>query len=190
MASIPRDEASYGAALDYVRAARQQAAKCSNPFVDSWLISVESKVHISVGSHVAALRAIDQAREKLASSGLIADLPWFDYHDSNLLSGIVGFALLRDRQIGASRAALTDAVTHLPAQAVKQRGQRLVELAMVDLAGGDLDRACVTASEAAGLLRSTEYAFGVGRIREFRRAVEPWASSAPVRTLDEQLAVL
>src|SRR5262249_8468542 len=123
-----------------------------------------SFIHTSAGSHAAALGAIDLAREKLAGSSSTADPPWLDYHDETRLLGIAGFALLRDRQIGASRAALTDVVARLPARDVKLRGQRLVELALVDLAGGDLDRACATAGEAADLLRSTEYAFGVGRL--------------------------
>jgi hypothetical protein len=190
MARIPEAEASYSAALDYIRAARHQAGKCPNARVESWLVATESKVHTSAGSHAAALRAIDRARDKLTGPHSTADPPWFDYHDETRLSGIAGYALLCDHQIEASRAALSDVVAHLPARAVKSRGQRLVELALVDLAGGDLDRACATASEAADLLRTTDYAFGVGRLREFRRAVEPWASSTPVRELDEQLAEL
>src|SRR5215472_12008147 len=141
VAHIPAAEANYSAALDYVRAARHQAGKHPNALVESWLMAEESFIHTSAGSHAAALRANDRAREKLAGPSSTADPPWLDYHDETRLSGIAGYALLRDRQIEASRAALSDVVARLPARAVKIRGQRLVELALVDLAGGDLDRA-------------------------------------------------
>jgi len=66
----------------------------------------------------------------------------------------------------------------------------LADIATVELAGGDLDQACASAGEAADSLRRAGYAVGLGRLREFRRSVEKWADSTPVRALDEQLAVL
>jgi len=117
-------------------------------------------------------------------------LPWFDYYDSTRLSGFAGYALLRDGQLEASRAALTDAAAHLARPAVKQRSVFLADIATVELAGGDVDQACATAGDAVDQLRRAGYAVGVGRLREFRRAVEPWSNSTPVRALDEQLAVL
>lgn len=82
------------------------------------------------------------------------------------------------------------AAGQLPRTAVKQKAVFLADIATVDLAGGELDRACASAGEAAESLRQVAYAHGASRLREFRRAVEPWADSAPVRTLDEQLAML
>ena len=64
---------------------------------------------------------------------------------------------------------------------MKQRAVFLADIATVDLATGDLDQACATAGEAADQLRRAGYAVGVGRLREFRRSVEPWANSTPVR---------
>jgi len=190
VAFIPAADFGYSAALDYLRAAAHQAGKHPDGRVASWLSAVESEIQTNAGSHVEALGAIDRAREKLASPGLIADLPWFDYYDSTRLSGFAGYALLRDGQNEASRAALTDAADHLPRAAVKQRAVFLADIAAVELAGGDLDRACASAGDAADQLRRAGYAVGVGRLREFRRAVEPWSNSTPVRALDEQLAVL
>jgi len=55
------------------------------------------------------------------------------------------------------------------------------------VAYGTLFPACVKAAES---LRQVGYAHGAWRLREFRRSVEPWADSVPVRELDEQLAML
>ena len=190
VAFIPAADYSYNAALDYLRAAAHQVGKHPDGRVASWLSAVESEIRTNAGAHAEARAAVDQARERLANPGLIADLPWFDYYDSTRLSGFAGYALLRDRQHAAARTALTGAAEHLPRAAVKQRAVFLADIATVDLATGDLDHACATAGEAADQLRRAGYAVGVGRLRDFRRAVEPWANSTPVRTLDEQLAVL
>jgi len=190
VAFIPAADFGYSAALDYLRAAASQVGKHPDGRVASWLSAVESEIRTNAGSHAEALGAIDSAREKLANPGLIADLPWFDYYDSTRLSGFAGYALLRDGQLEASRAALTDAAAHLPRAAVKQRAVFLADIATVELAGGDVDQACATAGDAVDQLRRAGYAVGVGRLREFRRAVEPWSNSTPVRALDEQLAVL
>ncbi len=73
---------------------------------------------------------------------------------------------------------------------MKQKAVFLADIATVELAGGDLDQACASAGQAADLLRRAGYAVGLGRLREFRRSVQQWADATPVRTLDEQLAVL
>jgi len=190
VAFIPAADFGYSAALDYLRAAAYQTGKNPDGRVASWLSAVESEILTDAGSHAEALGAIDRARERLANPAVIADLPWFDYYDSTRLSGFAGYALLRDRQTGAARAALTDAADHLPRPAIKQRAVFLADIATVDLAVGDLDKACATAGEAADQLRRAGYAVGVGRLRDFRRSVEPWANSTPVRALDEQLAIL
>ena len=190
VAFIPAADYCYSAALDYLRAAGHQTSKHPDGRVASWLSAVESEIRTNAGTHAEALGAVDRAREKLADPGLIADLPWFDYYDSTRLSGFAGYALLHDKQIEGSRAALTDAAERLPRAAVKQKAVFLADIATAELAGGDLDRACATAGDAAEQLRRAGYAVGVGRLREFRRAVGQWSDSTPVKALDEQLAVL
>lgn len=190
VAFIPAADHCYSAALDYLRAASHQTGKHPDGRVASWLSAVESEIRADAGTRAEALGAVDRAREKLANPGLIADLPWFDYYDSTRLSGFAGYALLRDGQFEASKASLTDAAGHLPRPAVKQKAVFFADIATVELAGGDLDQACASAGDAADSLRRAGYAVGLGRLREFRRSVEQWADSTPVRALDEQLAVL
>ncbi|HET9894629.1 MAG TPA: helix-turn-helix transcriptional regulator [Streptosporangiaceae bacterium] len=190
MSFIPAADREYSAALDYLKAAGQQAAKHPDGRVESWLAAAEAEFRANAGAHAASLKAIDLARDRLAKPGLIADLPWLDFYDSTRLSGFAGYALARDGQLEASKASLMAAAEQLPRTAVKQKAVFLADIATVELAGGELDRACASASEAAESLRLVAYAHGAWRLREFRRSVEPWADSAPVRTLDEQLAML
>jgi hypothetical protein len=78
----------------------------------------------------------------------------------------------------------------MPRTAVKQRAVFLTDIASVELACGDLDKACATAGDAADHLRQAGYAVGFGRLCDFRGSLMPWSDSTPVRALDEQLAAL
>ncbi len=190
MAFIPAADRGYAAAVEYLRGAGRHAARRPDNRVTSWLHAVESEIQANAGSHDAALAAIDQAREALAKPGLTADLPWFDYYDETRLSGFAGYATLRAGRFEESRAALTDALGRLPRTAVKQRAVFLTDIATVEFSSGDLDQACRTAGDAADQLRQAGYAVGFGRLRDFRRSVERWSDSTPVRVLHEQLAAL
>ncbi len=189
-AFIPAADHGFGAALDYLRGAAQHAAKRPDARVASWLYAIESEFHTKAGEPKAALAAIDRALDVLNRPGLAVDLPWFDYYDSTRLSGFAGYALLHAGKFEDSRTALTSALGQMPDTAVKQRAVFLTDVASVELACGDLDKACATAGDAADQLRQAGYAVGFGRLRDFRGSLVPWSDSTPVRALDEQLAAL
>ena len=190
LAFIPAADYGFGAALDYLRSAARHAEKHPDRRVASWLYAVESEIQTNAGSHAAALTAIERALATLQRPGLDRDLPWFDYYDATRLSGFAGYATLRAGRLDESRTALTAALEQLPAGAVKQKAVFLTDIASVDLACGDLDKACALAADAAQQLHHAGYAMGFGRLREFRAAVARWSDSTPVRALDEQLAAL
>jgi tetratricopeptide (TPR) repeat protein len=160
-AFIPAADHGFAAALDYLRGATHHVGKRPDGRVASWLCAVESEIQTNAGAHTAALVSIDRAREELASPGLAADLPWFDYYDATRLSGFAGYATLRAGRPEESRAALTDALGHLPRTAVKQRAVFLADIASVELSCGDLDQACRIAADAAGELQQAGYAVGL-----------------------------
>jgi transcriptional regulator with XRE-family HTH domain len=189
-AFIPAADRGFASALDYLRGAASHVSKRPDGRVASWVHAVESEIQTNAGANTAALVSIDRARKALAEPGLPADLPWFDYYDATRLSGFAGYASLKAGRPDESRAALTGALGHLPRAAVKQRAVFLADIASVELSVGDLDQACRIAGDAAEELQQAGYAIGFGRLREFRRSVERWADSAPVRALDEQLAAL
>ncbi|MGH7746492.1 MAG: transcriptional regulator, partial [Candidatus Dormibacteria bacterium] len=137
-----------------------------------------------------ALHAIDRARHALAAPGLTPELPWFDYYDATRLNGFAGYATLRAGRYDDARTELSAALGKLSRSAVKQRAVFLTDLATVELHDGNVDHACTIASDAARQLHQAGYATGAARLREFRDALEPWKTTTPVRTLDEQLAAL
>ena len=191
VAFIPAAEHGFHAALDYLRAAASHLGKHPHSPMASWLAAVESELHTNAGNTNAALAAVERAREILGQpSGLAGELPWFDYYNATRLAGFAGYATLRAGRLQDARDALSDALGILPRSAVKQRAIYLTDLATVELRDNDLDQACRRAAEAAEQLHQAGYAAGTSRLQDFRAAVDPWKTSAPVRALDEQLTTL
>jgi transcriptional regulator with XRE-family HTH domain len=190
IAFIPAADHVFTATLDYLRGAAHHVSKHPHGPVASWLAAVESEMHTNAGSHTAALGAIDRAREALDRPGLNPALPWFDYYNATRLAGFAGYTTLRAGKFDDARTALTDALADMPRSAVKQRAVFLVDLATVELRGGEVDKACLIAGDAADQLHQAGYATGSDRLREFRQAVDPWKASPAVRLLDEQFAAV
>ena len=84
--------------------------------------------------------------------------------------------------------SLSQTLSGLSDDAVKQRAVVLADLAAAHLAKGDLDQSCAIASDAVDRLRQAGYATGLDRLRALRSSMTPWATSAPVRNLDQHLA--
>lgn len=190
VAFIPAAEHGFHAALDYLHGAAKHVEREPHGAVSSWLSAVESEMHTNAGNHTAALHAVDRARDTLTAPSLSQALPWFDYFNDTRLAGFAGYTTLRAGKYDDARAELGGALDTLPRSAIKQRAVFLADLATVELHDGNIDHACRIASDAADQLRQAGYATGAGRLREFRSAVEPWKTSAPVKALDEQLATL
>jgi hypothetical protein len=189
-AFIPAADGSYEAALDYLRGAAVHVERQPHGPVSSWLAAIESEMHTNAGATGRALAAVDRARTALEVPGLHPMLPWFDYYDVTRLDGFAGYAELHAQHFDQSRATLTNALDQLPRRAVKQRAVFLCDLATVQLHDGEVDEACRVAIQAADHLHRAGYATGSGRLREFRAALQPWAASRAVRTLDDRLATL
>jgi transcriptional regulator with XRE-family HTH domain len=190
VAFIPAAEYGFTAALDYLHGAGQHLKSEPHGPMESWLAAVESEMHTNAGNTTAALHALDRARDALAVPGLAPQLPWFDYYDATRLAGFAGYATLRAGRYDDARTELGTALGELARSAVKQRAVFLADFATVELHDGNLDHACKIAADAADQLHQAGYATGAGRLREFRAALQPWQTTIPVRTLDEQLAAL
>lgn len=190
VAFIPAAEHGFTAALDYLHGAGEQLRSRSCGPIASWLAAVESEMHTNAGNPTIALHALDRARDALAVSGLTAELPWFDYYDATRLCGFAGYATLCAGRYDDARAELGTALDKLSRSAIKQRAVFLADLATVEVYDGDLDHACIIATDAARQLHQAGYATGAGRLRDFRAVLEPWQTAIPVRALDEQLAAL
>ncbi len=190
VAFIPAAEHGFTAALDYLHGAATHLKPQPHGPITSWLAAVESEMHTNAGNPTAALHALDRARDALAAPGLTLELPWFDYYDATRLAGFTGYATLRAGRYDDARTELDTALGTLSRSAVKQRAVFLTDLATVELHDGNLDHACTIAADAADKLHQAGYATAAGRLRKFRIALDPWKTTTPVRSLDEQLAAL
>jgi hypothetical protein len=75
----------------------------------------------------------------------------------------------------------------MPEHDGKQRVVILGDLAAVEAAARNPEKACARAEEALDQLAVTWYATGMDRIREVRRALQPWSDQEYVRHLDDRL---
>jgi hypothetical protein len=115
---------------------------------------------------------------------------WMDYYDGSRLNGFKGFAYLTAGRPAEARAALSDALSALDLDAVKQRAVFLTDLATTHVREGEIDQGAELASQAAVELTRAGYATSKERLREFRDLVKPWQDRASVKELDERLALL
>lgn len=75
----------------------------------------------------------------------------------------------------------------MPLRDGTQRVVVLGDLAAVEAADENPEAACARAQEALDQLAITWYATRMERIREVRRALQPWADQECVRSLDDRL---
>jgi transcriptional regulator with XRE-family HTH domain len=157
VAFIPAAEHGFTAALDYLHGAGQHLRSQPHGPITSWLAAVESEMHTNAGNPIAALHALDRARDALAAPGLAPELPWFDYYDTTRLAGFAGYATLRAGRYNDARTELGTALDKLARSAVKQRAVFLADLATIELHDGNLDHACTIAANAADQLHQAGY---------------------------------
>jgi transcriptional regulator with XRE-family HTH domain len=188
MSFIPVAEHSFTAAQDYLRGARQHLDRSPHAGVSSWLAAVETEIHTNSRAELAALEAVDRARDAL-DAGPGQTLSWFDYYDAARLAGFTGYAMLRFGRLDEATNTLGSALESLPLQAVKQRAVFLADLAAVRIEAREVDEACRIACRAADALQLAGYATGTGRLVELRSRLEPWKTHPGVRALDDRMRV-
>jgi tetratricopeptide (TPR) repeat protein len=188
MSFIPAAERSYTAAQAHLHGARRLESGSPHAGMASWLAAVEAEIYTNSGDELAALAAVDRAREGLAA-GPSPALPWFDYYDAARLAGFAGYAMLRFGRLHEAGSTLRSALEGLPLQAVKQRAVFLADLASVQLQAREVEEACRIAGQAADALDLAGYATGTDRLLELRSKLEPWKTHPGVRALDDRLTV-
>jgi len=176
----------YAAAASYLQGASRQATGA--PLLQSWLSAVEAEIQTNAGALLPALTAVERAQTLLGQSRGEPTPAWFDFYDDARLAGFAGFTYLRAGRTDDAAAALGDAATRLPNDAVKQRSVILVDLATVQVRRREVDEAARLAVEAADALAQAGYATGTQRLVAFRSQLHPWKDHPGVRLLDERLA--
>jgi hypothetical protein len=187
---IPAAANQWAAASDHLGHAKVHADAGAPTIVRSWLAAVASEIRANAGDARGALIALDDAKRALESGSSTMVPEWFDFYSGARLRGFEGYALLQIGNTAAAARHLDEALRALEPSAVKQRTVFLTDLATANVRQGDLDRACDLAIEAATNLRTRRYATCVGRLRDFRSTLRPYATSRAVRDLDRAMVEL
>jgi tetratricopeptide (TPR) repeat protein len=186
MSFVPAATGGFTAALDLLEGADRYASKLT--ILPSWLAAVKAEIHTKAGQTHASLRAIDRAENALVAAHEVP--AWMDYYDQTRLNGFKGFAYLAAGRPNEARTALSEALTALDVDAVKQRAVFLTDLGTTYVHEGEIDQGANLASQAAVELTRAGYATSKERLDEFRELVQPWHDRASVKELDERLALL
>lgn len=178
-----RDEAA-----ERIRAARAYARRGpASGEVLAWLDAVEAENDTRCGHPIDALRIIAHAEQVLATGTEHQSPQWFTWFSPVRLAAFKGNTQLKAGRYAQARETLTAALEALPTEEGKQRTVILGDLAAIEAAQQNPEVACARAQEALDQLAITWYATGMERIRDVRKALQPWADTDCVRSLDDRL---
>lgn len=164
------------------------AKRDATPATRAWLSTLEAEAHVLLGDAVGAMKALDQAERALAADDGQTGRPRLTFFDEAYLIGERGMTLSRLGESREAREALYLALSTLDQDMVKSRPRLLSALACTHVAEGDVDEACRVAADAVVIVQQLQVEPNLGAILELRQQLEPWASSAVVRELDDRLA--
>ncbi|WP_086824845.1 helix-turn-helix transcriptional regulator [Streptomyces sp. NRRL B-24572] len=176
------------AAVERMTAARTYARRGSaSAALLAWLDAVEAECETRCGHTQTALTLLGHAEDVLAA-GTEHDSPeWLDWFSPIRLAAFKGHTQLTAGHLPQARATLLQVLEGLEPSEDKQRTVVLGDLAAVEAADRNPEKACEYAVTALDQLRKTWYSTGMDRVREVRRALAPWQHENCVRDLDDRL---
>jgi tetratricopeptide (TPR) repeat protein len=185
-AQLAHAEGMTGAAAEHLTAALAHAERA--PAVVPWLASIQATLHADSDDHACAADTLHRA-EPTTNQVVIQPYLLLDYSRADL-AAVTGHLHLQAGNYTAARVALVAALDKFSPTARRARILALVDLATVELYGGNLPDACRHATSAAELLHRSPYAAGAARLRAFRVLAARPIGPRALRVLDEHLAQL
>ena len=175
-------------ATERMRAARTYARRgpASAQFL-AWLDAVEAECDTLCGHPHDGLRLIHHAEAVIAEGNQHASPDWFTWFNPTRLAAFKDNTQLVAGQLVQAAETLTGVLATMAPDDGKQRTVVLGDLAAVEVARKHPEAACGYAEQALDQLAITWYATGMDRIRDVRRALQPWADTDEVRRLDDRL---
>lgn len=187
-ALIPGWEGHHEAASERVSAARAYARRGpASTALWAWLDTVEAECETLHGRTEAALRLLEHAEDVLSSGGEYETPGWFDWFSTTRLAALKGNTQLKAGHLPQARETLTTALDALGPAEAKQASTILADLAAVEAATGNPEKACTWAVRALDQLTLTGCPTGMDRVREVRRSLAPHQHHQCVQDLDEHL---
>ncbi|MER6998740.1 transcriptional regulator [Streptomyces sp. NPDC000410] len=187
-AFIPGWSGDRDRAVERMRAARTYARRGpAGAEFWAWLDAVEAECETRCGDTRTALHLIGHAEDVLTAGAEHTSPVWMDWFSPGRLAAFKGNTQLKAGHLPQARDTLLGVLEELPADADKQRTVVLGDLAAVEAAAGRPEEACEYALRALEQLAVTWYATGMDRVREVRKALDPWQHERCVRDLDDRL---
>ncbi|MEU3402141.1 helix-turn-helix transcriptional regulator [Streptomyces filamentosus] len=188
MAFVPGWSGDRQAAVERMRAARTYARRGpASATLLAWLDAVEAECETRCGHTQTALTLLGHAEDVLAAGNEHACPEWLDWFSPVRLAAFKGHTQLTAGHLPQARETLLQVLDDLEPSEDKQRTVILGDLAAVEAADRNPEKACEYAVAALGQLRRTWYSTGMDRVRDVRRALAPWQHEQCVRDLDDRL---
>ncbi len=187
-AFVPGWAGQRDAATERIAAARAYARRGeASSLFRAWVNAVEAECLRGCGDTSGALAVLHHAEQLLVGESDRGLPEWMDWFTPLRLAAFKGNTQLAAGQVRRARETLTAVLDQLPAHDAKQRSVIAADLAAVEVVAEDVLAACSRVGDALDALASVWYATGTERVRQVRRALQPWQSDHCVRELDDRL---
>ncbi|MCM1950388.1 helix-turn-helix domain-containing protein [Streptomyces sp. G2] len=187
-AFIPGWAGDRQAAVERMTAARTYARRGpASAALLAWLDAVEAECETRCGHTQTALSLLAHAEDVLAAGSDNPSPQWLDWFSPVRLAAFKGHTQLTAGHLPQARETLLLVLDGLEPSEDKQRTVIFGDLAAVEAADRNPEKACEYAVAALEQLRRTWYSTGMDRVRNVRRALAPWQHEQCVRDLDDRL---
>jgi tetratricopeptide (TPR) repeat protein len=156
----------------------------------AWLYRVEALALAALAEADQCSASLDKAEQAIERSSPGEDPPWIYHFDRSQLAGQKGACYLRLHSPQAAREALSEALTTLSPEYVRDRSLHLTHLAGAFAQQGEIEESCRRAAQSLEIVVQTGSARELRRLREFRRELDPFADTRAVKDLDAQLLLV
>jgi tetratricopeptide (TPR) repeat protein/transposase len=170
--------------------ASRKAAQGRSATLRSWLWALRGQALADLGDKAGCVAALTKAEAAMERARPEEDPPWMDAFDPGRFAALAGSCYRKLGQLEAAEELLQLAMTQLDPSGARRRGMALLELALVEVDKGDLERACRLASEALQALVGIGSLAGVHQVVQLRSLVERRGGTSALADLDEQFAAL
>lgn len=148
---------------------------------------MEAECETRCGNTRTALHLIGHAEDILSEGTEHPSPEWMDWFSPARLAAFKGNTELLAGHLPQARESLIGALEAMSPGEKKQRTVVYGDLAAVEAASGNPEKACEYAGLALDQLAITWYATGMDRVREVRRSLAPHQHERCVRDLDDRL---
>lgn len=170
--------------------ASRKAARSGSATLRSWLWALRGQALAELGDAMGCVAALTEAEAAIGRARPKQDPPWMDAFDPGRLAALAGSCYRKLGQLEAAEELLQLAMTQLDPSGARRRGMVLLELALLEVDKGDLERACRLAGQALQALVGIGSLAGVHHVVQLRSLVERRGGTPALADLDEQFAAL